>query len=86
MAIQVSTERATHETSTFSRPDSGPRVQQVYGRLRLRFEAREHRNQTILTESDQQLPLRIVRAFKLDDGSALVHLHNLSGVSWAAIS
>jgi urease accessory protein len=25
------------------------------------------------------LPLRIVRAFQLDDGGALVHLHNLSG-------
>jgi urease accessory protein len=45
----------------------------------LRFEACGERNQTILTETEQQLPLRIVRAFKLDDGSALVHLHNLSG-------
>jgi len=39
----------------------------------------ETATKTILIESEQQLPLRIVRAFKLDDGSALVHLHNLSG-------
>jgi urease accessory protein len=45
----------------------------------LRFEARGDRKQTILAECEQQLPLRVVRAFQLDDGGALVHLHNLSG-------
>jgi urease accessory protein len=79
MAIQLSSATTTHEPSTINRADSTPRAQQVYGRLRLRFEARGDRPQTILTESEQQVPLRIVRAFKLDDGSALVHLHNLSG-------
>src|SRR5712671_5211085 len=76
MAIQLSTAITTHRTSMFNRAESTPRV---HGRLCLRFEARGDRNQTILAESEQHLPLRIVRAFQLDDGGALVHLHNLSG-------
>jgi len=59
-----------------NRAESTPRV---HGQLCLRFAARGDRNRTILAESEQQLPLRIVRAFQLDDGGALVHLHNLSG-------
>lgn len=47
------------------------------GRLRLAFETAAGR--TALTVREQQPPLRVVRAFSLDDGSALVHLHNLSG-------
>src|SRR5882762_8580957 len=74
MAIQMST--AAIKTSLFNRAESAPRV---HGQLCLRFEARGDRNQTILAESKQRLPLRIVRAFQLDDGGALVHLHNLSG-------
>jgi urease accessory protein len=76
MDIQLSTATATHQTSTVKRAELPPRV---HGRLCLRFEARGDRNQTILAESEQRLPLRIVRAFQLDDGGALVHLHNLSG-------
>jgi urease accessory protein len=76
MAIQLSTATTTHKTATFKRAELIPRV---HGRLSLRFEARGGRNQTILAASEQQLPLRIVRAFQLDDGGALVHLHNLSG-------
>ena len=49
----------------------------VDGHLRLRFEVR--RDRTILAKCEQQLPLRVLRAFQLDDGGALVHLHNLSG-------
>jgi urease accessory protein len=45
----------------------------------LRFEARGESRRTILAECEQGLPLRVVRAFPLDDGGALVHLHNLSG-------
>src|SRR6267378_238589 len=74
MAIQMST--AAIKTSLFNRAESAPRV---HGQLCLRFEARGDRNQTILAASEQQLPLRIVRGFQLDDGGALVHLHNLSG-------
>ena len=76
MTIQLSTATTTHKTSLFKRAESTPRV---HGQLCLRFEVRGDRNQTILAESEQQLPLRIVRAFQLDDGGALVHLHNLSG-------
>src|ERR1700682_3006024 len=76
MAIQFSTATTTHEASILNRAESTPRV---HGQLCLRFEARGDRNQTILAESEQRLPLRIVRAFQLDDGGALVHLHNLSG-------
>ncbi len=76
MAIPLSTATTTHKTSMFNRAESTTRV---HGQLCLRFEARGDRNQTILAESKQQLPLRIVRAFQLDDGGALVHLHNLSG-------
>src|ERR1700730_17127151 len=79
MAIQLSTSTTTHETSTFNRAESTPRFPRVYGRLRLRFEARGDGKQTILAECEQQLPLRIVRAFQQDDGGSLVHLHNLSG-------
>src|SRR5712692_11857668 len=76
MAIPLSTATTTHKTSMFNRAESTPHV---HGQLCLRFEARGDRNQTILAESKQQLPLRIVRAFQLNDGGALVHLHNLSG-------
>jgi urease accessory protein len=34
---------------------------------------------TILASSHQQPPLKVVRAFPRDDGSALAHLHNVSG-------
>lgn len=34
---------------------------------------------TILAASRQDPPLRVVRAFALPDGAALVHLHNVSG-------
>src|ERR1700730_677010 len=56
-----------------------PQLQQVHGRLRLRFETDGQSNQTFLATSEQQLPLRIVRAFRQADGGSLVHLHNLSG-------
>jgi urease accessory protein len=58
---------------------SMPCLQQVYGRLRLRFETAGQSNQTFLANSEQQPPLRIVRAFRQADGGSLVHLHNLSG-------
>jgi urease accessory protein len=67
------------ETTTFNRAEPAPRLQRVDGYLRLRFEARGDSRQTSLVQCEQQLPLRVVRAFQLDDGGALVHLHNLSG-------
>ena len=67
------------ERSRFDCAQSLPPAPGVRGSLRLRFEARGDAGQTILTNCEQQLPLRIVRAFNLADGAALVHLHNMSG-------
>lgn len=53
-----------------------PRVQ---GRLRLCFQYDQTLQQTILQTCEQQPPLKVVRAFPLADGAALVHLHNVSG-------
>jgi urease accessory protein len=47
------------------------------GRLRLRFTAGSP--QTTLHVEEQIPPLKVVRAFTLEDGGALVHLHNVSG-------
>jgi len=76
MTLQLTTATTTRKTSIIN---SGELAPCVHGQLDVRFEAREEPNRTILAECKQQLPLRIVRAFQLDDGAALVHLHNLSG-------
>lgn len=47
--------------------------------LELRFERREPSGETVLAASRQDPPLRVVRAFETPDGSALAHLHNVSG-------
>ncbi len=51
----------------------------VSGRLRLRFERNDSSGATILATCEQEPPLKVVRAFPLADGAALVHLHNVSG-------
>lgn len=52
---------------------------QVRGRLGLVFAYQHDLQQTRLIACEQSPPLRVVRAFPLQDGAALVHLHNLSG-------
>ena len=47
--------------------------------LRLDLERRGVDGRTVLAASQQEPPLKVVRAFVLEDGSALVHLHNVSG-------
>jgi urease accessory protein len=47
--------------------------------LELDFEHDESAGRTVLAASHQEPPLRVVRAFTLADGAALVHLHNVSG-------
>jgi urease accessory protein len=47
--------------------------------LDLNFEYDAARRTTVLATSSQEPPLKVVRAFRLEDGSALVHLHNVSG-------
>jgi urease accessory protein len=52
---------------------------ETYGRLSLRFEYDSKAARTRLRVLEQRQPLKVVRAFELNGGGALVHLHNLSG-------
>jgi urease accessory protein len=47
--------------------------------LRLDFERDPRTGRTLLAASCQEPPLKVVRAFAVEDGTALVHLHNVSG-------
>jgi urease accessory protein len=47
--------------------------------LRLNFSRDSASGHTFLADSFQEAPLRVVRAFILEDGTALAHLHNVSG-------
>ncbi|HKM68081.1 MAG TPA: urease accessory protein UreD [Candidatus Acidoferrum sp.] len=47
--------------------------------LRLDFSRDSANGNTYLAESLQEPPLKVVRAFTTEDGTALAHLHNLSG-------
>lgn len=58
-------------------PVASPRAGHLKASLTLAFERLDGR--TVLAASTQEPPLRVVRAFPLQDGAALVHLHNLSG-------
>ncbi|HLJ91532.1 MAG TPA: urease accessory protein UreD [Candidatus Angelobacter sp.] len=51
----------------------------VKASLQLHFEHDLVSRHTVLRECKQEAPLRVVRAFTLEDGAALVHLHNVSG-------
>jgi urease accessory protein len=51
----------------------------VDSRLRLGFAYDAATRSTVLSESSCEPPLKVVRAFHLADGAALVHLHNVSG-------
>ncbi len=54
-------------------------VSRVEASLELDFEFDHAAGRTVLAASRQQAPLQVVRAFALEDGSALAHLHNVSG-------
>jgi urease accessory protein len=58
-------------------PPAAMRAGQLQASLALVFE--RSGGHTVLAASRQEPPLRVVRAFPLDDGAALVHLHNVSG-------
>ena len=47
--------------------------------LRLDFEREALSDRTLLAASHQEPPLKVVRAFAVEDGGALAHLHNVSG-------
>ena len=56
-------------------PGRGP----LSASLRLDFERVALTGRTVLAASRQDPPLKVVRAFEVEDGAALVHLHNVSG-------
>jgi urease accessory protein len=51
----------------------------VLASLRLDFERVALTGCTVMAASRQDPPLKVVRAFEVEDGAALVHLHNVSG-------
>ena len=51
----------------------------VEASLELDFEFAPAAGRTVLASSREQAPLKVVRAFALEDGSAMAHLHNVSG-------
>ncbi len=53
-----------------------PRINSL---LDLRFHYQAEQRKTTLEIAAQTPPLRVIRAFHLPDGSALAHLHNISG-------
>lgn len=58
---------------------SPAKLTRMRARLALDFERSAQSGKTILAATQQQPPLRVVRAFPLEDGAALAHLHNVSG-------
>ncbi len=51
----------------------------VKGRLHMTFNYDKASQQTRMAVCEQEPPLRVIRAFPLSGGGALVHTHNLSG-------
>lgn len=58
---------------------ASPEKTRMRASLQLLFERDETTGQTGLASSHQEPPLRVVRAFHLADGTAMAHLHNVSG-------
>lgn len=56
-----------------------PAPSRLNARLRLEFRQSPATGRTYLAQSEEQPPLKVVRGFSLEDGTALVHLHNVSG-------
>jgi urease accessory protein len=56
-----------------------PEPNRVRALLRLNFSRDPASEATFLSESYQEPPLKVVRAFSLPDGTSLAHLHNVSG-------
>jgi urease accessory protein len=56
-----------------------PETRRVRARLRLDFSRDPGSGQTLLANSYQEPPLKVMRAFSLPGGAALAHLHNVSG-------
>lgn len=71
MSASAATERKT--LAAVRRPS------RLEASLALDFARDESSGRAVLAASAQEPPLRVVRAFELEDGSALAHLHNVSG-------
>jgi urease accessory protein len=56
-----------------------PGFSRVHATMQLDFARDITASNTFLAASSQEPPLKVVRAFTLEDGTALVHLHNVSG-------
>jgi urease accessory protein len=54
-------------------------VATVNGHLSLRFDYDSNLGRTVMRAGRQDSPFKVIRAFPLADGAALVHLHNVSG-------
>jgi urease accessory protein len=61
------------------KPPATRAAARINASLDLNFKYDAARRTTVLAASSQEPPLKVVRAFRLEDGSALVHLHNVSG-------
>ena len=61
------------------KPSATYAAARINASLDLSFEYDAARRTTVLAASSQEPPLKVVRAFRLEDSSALVHLHNVSG-------
>jgi urease accessory protein len=70
----ICTEQSERDTAA-----PATKLGRMRARLALDFEHSTARGHTILAATLQEPPLRVVRAFPLEDGAALVHLHNVSG-------
>jgi urease accessory protein len=68
-----------HRDEKLQIAERGVGTRRVCASLHLDFERDEDSNRTLLASSKQEPPLRVVRAFSNEQGSALVHLHNVSG-------
>jgi len=58
---------------------TGPEKRRMRASLRLSFARDDASGQTSLVFSYQEPPLRVIRAFRLENGCAMAHLHNVSG-------
>jgi urease accessory protein len=71
---------ASGERAPRARKESVPLARnRMAASLRLNFERNALTGNTVLAASYQEPPLKVVRAFAMEDGIALVHLHNVSG-------
>jgi urease accessory protein len=74
----MATTASAAEAATGIAAEVTPR-ESVRASLALEFARDLANGRTVLRASHQEPPLRVVRAFPVEDGAALIHLHNVSG-------